>query len=381
MIPRIAAYGIGLAAALGLLVTFGFIELWSRSFFTTDFSAIWAGPRLLATGGDPYDPATFRQAVDALGVQRPSTDVYLYPGWVAVLLAPLGALELPLASVVWAALGVSVAVVGLFVLLESYGGRQPLVYALLGFTLLGSEPGITALYAGQTSLIVTGALALMAAGLVRGRLSSAGVAAAAMLVKPQHFALALPALGAVALFRGERRFVYALAGAGVTLVALSVLVLPHWPLAWVEHVATTRASDVRAANLHTALFDLFGPAGRIAGYAGLAGSVAAAVAFGRSRAATAVWIAVSMSVSPYLWVYDHIVMIVPLAIAAGMNGERSSRAAILIALVGVSIMVVAAALLHSIRVDRGESLSLNGLAQFALTVLIIGSLWRFRTSR
>lgn len=374
-----AGFAAGLAAGLLLFWSFGFVGVWTAGFLGgNDFSGIWAGPRLLVTGGDPYDPNTFVRASDALGALHPATVVYIYPGWVAVLLAPFGALDLVSANIAWTAVSVAVASIGLLVLLESYGGRQPLVYALLGFTLIGSEPGITAFYSGQTSLVVTGGLALMAAWLVRGRLSSAGVAAAAMLVKPQHFALALPALSAVALLRGERRFVYALAGAGLTLAVLSVLLLPHWPLAWLEHVATTRASDVRAANLPTALFDLFGPAGRIAGYAALVASVGAALAFGRSSAAIAVWVAVSMSVSPYLWVYDHITMIVPLAVAAGMNGERSSRAAMAISVAGMLIMVVAAALLHSFRVDRGESLSLNGLAQFALTMLVIGSLWRFR---
>lgn len=378
MIPRAAAYGVGLAAGLGLLAAFGFMDLWSRSFFTTDFSAIWAGPRILATGGDPYDPATFRQATAALGVQKPAAAVYLYPGWVAVLLAPLGALELPAASVVWAALGLFAATLGLFVVLSAYGARHPLVYALFGFTLLGSEPGITAFYSGQTSLLVTGALALMAAWLVRGRQTAAGVAAAAMLIKPQHFALALPAVTLVAYLRGERRFAYALAGVGLMLVALSILLMPGWLAAWLEHVAGTRAQDVRAANLPTALFDLLGPAGRIAGYAALAGSVAAAVAFGTSRAAVAVWIAVSVSLSPYLWVYDHIVLIVPLAMAGAMNDRTSGRAAVAIAIAGVLIMAVAATLLHAVRGGAGLSLSLNGLAQFALTVLIVGSLWRFR---
>jgi len=375
---RIAAYGIGLAAGLGLLLTFGFVELWSTSFFTTDFSAIWAGPHILVTGGDPYDPSTFRQAVAALGVQPPAAAVYIYPGWVAVLLAPLGALGLPTASVIWTALGVLAATIGLFALLEAYGVRQPIVHTSLAFTLVGSEPGITAFYSGQTDLLVTGGLALMAAWLVRGRDGSAGLAAAVMLIKPQHFVLALPALAVVAALRHKRRFAYAIAGVSLALVALSTLVLPHWPAAWLEHVAMTRASDARAANLPTALFDMFGPAGRAAGYLVLAASVAAAVAFGRSRAAVPVWLAVSMSVSPYVWVYDHIVGIVPLAMAVGMNGERSGRAATAIAAGGLLIMAVAATLLHGIRGEGGGSLSLNGLAQFALTALVIASLWHFR---
>lgn len=378
MIPRIAAYGIGLGAGFALLWTAGFVDLWSRSFYTSDFGAIWAGPRILATGGHPYDPVTFRQAVRELGVQEPAAAVYLYPGWVTALLLPLGALDLPTASVIWMLLGVVASTVGLYVLLEAFGARQPLVYATLGFTLLGSEPGITAFYSGQTSLVVTGALALMAAWLVRGHHVAGGIAGAAMLIKPQHFALAMPALALLAVLRGERRFAFSLAAASLALVTLSTLVVPQWWSGWLEHVPAARAADARAANLPTALFDLFGPAGRITGYAALASMLAAAFAFGRSRAALAVWIAASISVSPYLWVYDHILMIVPLAMAAAIVSERSAGRAIAVSLAGMLIMVVAAALLHSGRGGAGLSLSLNGLAQFALTVLIVGSLWPFR---
>lgn len=376
---RLAAFGIGLAAGGALLATFGFIGLWMQGFFAgNDFSAIWAGPRILATGGDPYDPTTFRRAAEALGTLAPATDVYIYPGWVAVVLTPLGALDLGTANVVWLALGLLVATTGLFVLLEALPVHLPLVHTLLAFALVGSESGIVAFYSGQSDFLIVGGLALMAGWLWTGRLVPAGIAASVMLIKPQLFALAIPALVGLALARRERRFVYALAAAGLALAALSTLVVPQWWSAWLTHVPATRAADVRAATLPNALRDIFGTAGLVAAYVLLAASVAAAFAFGRSRVAVPVWLAVSMSVAPYLFVYDHVVAVVPLAMAAAVNGERDRRAAIAVAGLGVLILAVAATVLHALPGVEHRTLSYNGLAQFALTTLIIASLWRFR---
>ncbi|OGT93563.1 MAG: hypothetical protein A2083_02550 [Gemmatimonadetes bacterium GWC2_71_9] len=139
-----------------------------------------------------------------------------------------------------------------------------------------------------------------------------------------------------------------------------------------------RASDLRAATLPNAMRDVFGAAGAVTAYGLLAASIALAFRFGRSRAALAVWLMVSMSVSPYLWVYDHIVGIVPLAMASAMRAERSERAAILIALAGASVLTVAATLLHAFPGQEHRTLSFNGFAQFGLTALVVLALWPLR---
>lgn len=373
-----AALAAGLATGALLFWAFGFVWIWTAGFLHNDFSAIWAGPHLLVMGGDPYDPNTFVRASDALGAQHSATAVYIYPGWVAVLLAPLGALDRVSANVVWMAISVAVASIGLFALLDA-GPRHPFISALLGFTLLASESAIVALYSGQTDHVLLGGLALSMAWLASGRQVAAGVAASAMLLKPQLFTLAIPALVALALARGQRRFAYALIASALAIAVTSTLVLPHWWSAWFEHVLNIRLNDVRASTLANALRDTFGSGGLFIAYALLAGSVAAAAAFGRSSAAIPAWLTVSMSVAPYHFVYDHIVGIVPLAMAVAQNAERDMRAAIAIALAGALILVVAATLLHAIPGNAAGTLSFNGLAQFAMTVLIIGSLWRFRS--
>ena len=363
---------------MALVWTFGFVDIWLRGIPSNDFSAIWAGPRILAAGGDPYDPGTFRSSSEALGVLAPATPVYIYPGWVAVILAPFGALDLRAAAIVWIVLGLLVASAGLLTFLEVQPVRSPVVHALLAFTLVASEPGIVAFYSGQADFLIVGGLAFMAAGLSSGRLGPAGVVGCVMLLKPQLFSLAAPALVGLELARGRRRFVYALVASAAALALLSTLVVPQWWSAWLTYVPAARASDLRAATLPNAMRDVFGAAGAVTAYGLLAASIALAFRFGRSRAALAVWLMVSMSVSPYLWVYDHIVGIVPLAMASAMRAERSERAAILTTLAGASVLTVAATLLHAFPGQEHRTLSFNGFAQFGLTALVVLALWPLR---
>lgn len=376
---RAAAFLAGLAAGLGLLFSFGFVGIWIAGAPTNDFSLIWSGPRLLLSGSDPYDPATFAGATQGLGTQPTATAVYIYPGWVAVLLAPLGALGLATANVVWMVIGLAAASIGLAALIGAGARLHPLVRALIGFTLVASEAGIVTFYSGQIDFLIVGGLGLMAAWLYTGRQAPAGIAGAVMLLKPQLFLLAFPALLAWSLARGQRRFALSLIAAAVALAVLSTLVVPQWWSAWLTHVAFARTGDVRAATLPNALRDTLGAAGLFLGYGLLAASVVAVVAFGRSRAALPVWLTVSLAAAPYLFVYDHIVDIVPLTIAAMLNAERSPAAATSVALAGALILTVLATFLHAVPGIEHGTLSFNGLAQFALTALIIGSLWRFRT--
>lgn len=379
---RVIAYLVGLAAAAVLLWTFGFVGVWQRDIYTGDFSAIWAGPHVLVSGGDPYDPASWPRLVAALPVQRARTVVYLYPAWVALLLAPLGALDLPTADLVWTAIGVAAASAGLLLLLEASPGRHPLIHATLGFALLGSEPGIVAFYSGQTDLLVTGVLAGMAAAWRTERSVAAGIAAAIMLVKPQLFLLAIPAVIGVAVVRRDRRFLVAFGAVALAAVALSTVVLPGWWGAWAANVARPNIGEPSGASLPNALRDLAGGGGFALAWALLLLTLGAALRFSpRSWAALPIWLAASISVAPFLFVYNHIVEIVPLALAAQLRAERRLVTGIVVAVVGALILTVVATLLHATAGTAHGKLTLNGFSQFALTLWIFAALWDRRTAR
>src|SRR5712691_1462414 len=251
-----AAFTLGLVAGLAALRTFGFYDAWESRIFGSDFSLIWTGPHVFLTGGDPYDRVTWQRAILESGVQATSTPVFIYPGWVPLILAPFGALPLVLSAQLWLGLTLIFGAIGLFALLDDRARELPLAHTLLGFALVASDPGIVTFYSGQWSFLLVGALSLMALWFRRRGVLS-GAAASAMLLKPQLFLVALPALVRLAMARRERGFIAALTAVGILAVVTSAIAFPGWWNAYVD-VPTTQAGDSRAATLPNALRDLVG---------------------------------------------------------------------------------------------------------------------------
>ena len=372
-----AAFVIGLLGGFLVLASFGFVGVWERGIFGNDFSLIWTGPHLFVMGANPYDPQVWQRQISELGVQATSTSVFIYPGWVPIAIAPFGALPLPIAAPLWLAITLVIAATGLFALGEARFRQLPLAHTLFAFALIGSEPGIVTFYSGQWDFLLVGGLALMALWL-RRRPALAGVAASVMLFKPQLFFVAVPALFRVALVRKARGFVLAFVAFAVLAAVASAIAFPGWWQAWAA-VPTSQAGDIRAATLPNGLRDTFGTPGLVVGVALVLTLIAAGLRFSpRSEAAVPVWIAISLSAAPYAFVYDHVLALVPLALATGIIGQRDRARALGLAAVGVAILVVGAVLLHAFPgVDHG-TLSFNGIAQFALLAMVVWALWPYR---
>lgn len=361
-----------------MLSTFGFLDIWENGIYGSDFSEIWAGPHLFVTGGNPYDPNVWAAAVEALGVQRPGLPVYNYPGWIPLLLAPFGAMDLDPAARIWLAFTLVVGAVGFYVLLDQIMPRLPLAFTLFGFALVASEPGIVTFYSGQWEFFIVGLLSLMLVFLRHRRYTLAGAFASVMIVKPQLFLVAIPTLFRITLRAGTRRFAIAfLIVAGIAAVA-STIAFPEW---WGYYLAVpaNKAGDLRAAALPNGLRDLFGTGGLVAGV--VLDTLFLLVCFRFKPLASAgvpAWIAASLVIAPYIFVYDHILMILPLAAATAIVADRGRVHALLVAALGFAILVAGATLIHGFPGVAFGSLAVNGLVLYALAVLVLAAVWPWR---
>ena len=376
-------YLIGLAAGLAGLVAFGFVDLWlDRYLQSNDFSGIWAGPRALVLGHDPYDPSTWPATTLALQGQAPQTAVYGYPGYVAIALLPLALLPLPAAAIVWAISGISLASVALGALLRRVAPGLPVVHGLFGATLLLSQPGFTSFYDGQWSFLLVAAASGLVLALRRGAGLTAGALAAVLLAKPHLFLFALPALARVAVGRGAGRAIATFLAIAFALVTVSVVVMPAWPEAFLAHSGTPRLASSRVTTLPVALGDLLGPLG---GLFALALVVAALVAATRFRADgdayLAVWLAVSFLAAPYAWSYDQLVLLVPLAIATGVVAPHGSRRALVAAATGCLLLLLGGLLLHGLAAEARASESLNAFVGAAMVAVVLVACWGERRAR
>jgi hypothetical protein len=376
----LAAFLLGLGGGLLLLAQFGFFEVWRQSIVGGDFSQFWVAARVFVSGGNPYDPATWGANVTRLGGQDATTPVFLYPAWVVFLIAPLGLFELPTAATIWLVGTLLFASVGLYRLLRARAPQLPLVHTLVGFTLVGSESGIVNFFSGQWSFFLIGALSFLSLFLYQGHAARAALAAGAMLIKPQLFVLAGPALLYLAIARGQRRIallVVALTGAAI---AASAVVLPRWWEPW-SSVPRERAGNIRSASLPNAMRDTFGDGGFIVAIVLLLVLVGLALAYSpRSHAAWPVWLVVSLNVAPYVFAYDHVVLLVPVALAAAILGEHGQGWALLFTAACFVVLVIGGTLLHAFPSAQHHTLSYNGAVPFGIAVLVVGALWphRFR---
>lgn len=361
-----------------MLATFGFVDIWQNGIYGSDFSEIWAGPRVFVSGADPYDPRVWPAAIEALGVQRPGLPVYNYPGWIPLVLAPFGAMDLDRAARIWLGLTLFVGAAGLFVLLDQLMPRLPLAFTLFGFALVASEPGIVTFYSGQWDFLIVGLLSLMLVFLRHRRYATAGAFASIMIAKPQLFLVAAPMLLRTTLRRHGPRFAVAfVAITGVAAIA-STIAFPAW---WGFYLAVPaeKAGDLRAAAMPNAMRDVFGVPGLVAGVALDTLLLAACFRFRATGAAsTPAWLAASLVTAPYIFVYDHIVAIVPLAVATAIVAERGTVHALLVAALGFAALVAGTTFVHAFPGVAFGSLAVNGFVLYALAALVVAAVWTWR---
>ncbi|MGH7709703.1 MAG: hypothetical protein ACREOG_00370 [Gemmatimonadaceae bacterium] len=186
---------LALSAAIGVaagLIAYG---LHQRSGFWPDYVFPWQAARLLLEGRDPY------QALPG-GLAEPFESPLLYPLPTVLAAVPFAWLSLPVASAI--TMGLSSAL---------------LTWVLVGIELdllwiLASAPFVMAINFGQWSPLITVALLTPALGFLTALKPNIGLA---VLV-------ARPALGA---------------WVGAAIVgALSMLVLPAWPIEWLRAIRT-----------------------------------------------------------------------------------------------------------------------------------------------
>lgn len=184
------------------------------------------------------------QALRSLSSGFPATERYIDPSLTFVsppllawMVAPLTALPLPAAYVVWTAISLA-ALVGAWYLAAPYGGLAKLSLLLLALALW---PVMDCLYLGQPSLDVLALTALAWWLCARDRPLAAGFALAlAMAMKP-HIVVLVP----VALLVSGRYRVFAAWAAGMAVLAAASLIAigPSGMASW-WRVLVYQQSDV-----------------------------------------------------------------------------------------------------------------------------------------
>jgi hypothetical protein len=300
-----------------------------------DFSAFWIGGRLLREGRETalYDVSAQKGIHSALIAPARSNDLHPYvnPPFFAVVMQPLAALPYRTALGVWWSLGLAALLAVLWALQRELSALREHAFVSLIFLALAFYPTLAWFVYGQNSVFTLALLCAFVLALRRGHDGWAGVALGLLLYKPQ---LALgPVLVLLVQSRG-RALVGVLVGAGAWLLVgvlgapqamrdyLSVAPrlfafiaggdYPVWGLESLYGFGVQLIGDVDAQ-----LGSWLGYTLTAAGALVLMVSWRRAAWSPRSRAwelRMAGTLALSLVISPHLYHYDAMLLILPLAL-------------------------------------------------------------------
>jgi hypothetical protein len=343
-----------------------------------DFSGLWAGPRAVLAGVSPWDPTTYPAARIAFDTQRDDASVLNYMPWTVIALLPLGLLPLDVAAWVWMGLSMICSAIALRALLREFLPGRAVAHGALGLALFVGQPSVLTIVLGQWALLLMSAVAAIVLAVRAGHARRAGVAALALLAKPQLFVWTALGLTIPALFDARyRRFVvFAIAVAGA-LVVSAWLAYPEWFGAWIADIPARRTG--RSAVLLSAFGQVLGTPGRVLAI----GVIGAGLAVGSrfvpgSDPWLAIWLVLSSAGAIYSWSYDQVLLFVPLVIGAGVLAAAGrERAARRLAIGGALTLLLVSPAFYALGVYRHDE-TFSIAVPVAFFVAIAWSLWPYR---
>ncbi len=373
------AYVVGLAFGLSILVASGYADWSAEAIGRSDFAKFWAGPRAVLLGLDPFDARTWQATAVQLGATAVNWPNYGYFGWTIILLFPFALVPLEVAFPLWTIGGLAAAAFAIGTLLRRSLPGHPVAHTLIGMTLFASQPARLTVLLGQWGFVLCAALAAIIVWTRGDRPARAGIAAIALLAKPQLFLLAAPALALWAWRSGQRRAIAVALTAGGTLAALSVALLPQWPAAWLRDIPSRALSaEPQTTTLASALYGIVGQPGTWLALAVIGGCAVAALRFDpRGDAWLAAWLPLSLIAAPYVWSYDQTVLVIPLVLGGGVVAHRSRRLATGVIVTGtVTLLVVSTAL--AVVAARRNLESYSAFIPLLVFAVLVAALWPVR---
>jgi hypothetical protein len=338
-----------------------------------DYVQYWAAARVNLAGGNPY---SWHELLAAERLAEPSipTPVLMWnPPWTLALAALPSLLPFQQSRALWLVVSSLALAASACQLWRFWGGGSGRVLAVAAVAL-AFPPSVFALAMGQMSPL----LLLGVAGFLyferRGRLEAAGAVAAVTLVKPQVVYLLWVALFLWSLHGRRWRF---LAGAAASIAAMSAVPLATNPRVFLDYlqalsgrapdyfVTPTAGTLVRllAGWEYTSL--MFAPA--LAGLVWLLRHWSVHRRDWQWSAQISMVLLVSVVTSPYAWLFDQVVLLLPaLQIAVGHGNRPSRRTKRALAVYGAAVVAAFVMLPWNVNV-RDVAGAPQGLLREALT--------------
>ena len=325
-----------------------------------DFMSLWTGGKAVLSNTDPYAPGAWPELRLEYGSTWIRDPVCPFPLWTLVAVAPLSLLPLDAAAALLTTLSEAALILTIGIMLgsaergpkrlgraaqppprtvrastsfresklESKGHleRRLIVFLVLLAAML-SRPFLTTLIHGQLAALLTASLAVGVVLYARGQSFKAGMVLSLLILKPNLPVLFLPAVALLFLVRRDWHGTLGLASGGLGLLLLAWMVQPGWFVEWLGVSEKTRVT-FGMPTLWGLAFDL-APERRLTLGIALTATVTAVVLLvvakrsDNPQLGMGLAICGSLMVTPYLWNYDQLLLLVPALIAFNRVEARS----------------------------------------------------------
>ncbi len=313
-----------------------------------DFGAYWTGTKVDLAGGNAYDGANLLPLQRQIEPDRTEPVAAWSPPWTFAAFAPLAPLDFAPARWLWRFLQMGTVFAAVTALWQAYRGPADRLIWVWAAALLW-YPTLQTLGLGQHSNLVLAGVAGWLACQSAGRPFVAGAFLALVLVKPQNVYLLGLIVAVWIVHRREWRFA---AGAVAGTVAFTLATLALNPTVFQDYLAalaTRPPSYTLPPTVGMLLRILFGESRFwLMFIPPVVGVVWGLWYYVHNRRAwdwlerAPVIILVSCFTSPYGWMYDQILFLVPLvAILAGAADRPGAAVRVVVAVAGLTAICLA----------------------------------------
>jgi hypothetical protein len=294
----------------------------------SDFFSLWLAPHLLLHGQDPYHADTWIPAHDTYGAGWISDSTFLYPLPLAVLLLPFGIFPLDIAALLWVFISLGVIILVTWKLIAAWQPGQILPYllpALAGIILF--RPTFLTILVGQVEILLLLCLAVTAWLWEHGDWLFGGMVVSVVLLKPQ---IGLPLLALLCVWLLTRKIWAGLAGIGVAVLALYALGA-IFDIRWVGRWLSIGQGKVSGVFGYSPT--IWGISATICRHPEVCTSILGGV-LSIIVVSAGLWIIlqrkelhpmdvigvvipVALLVTPYLWAYTQVLLVIPILLVMG----------------------------------------------------------------
>jgi len=295
-------------------------------FPNTNFFKLWIAGYLTSVGNNPYSAQDWLNGHRLFRSTWIPEPIFLYPLSLAFFLIPIGFLSLPIAYYVWAFLTLLATALSLFLLVDLWEEDRlkifalPMLIAMFFFAPVLEVPG-----KGTLGGFLLLAMVLTVYLLKSQWWTAGGMLSALLLIKPTFGVPALFLLGLWFLSRRVWQGVAGIVAGGLILYGIGALADPQWPVVFLRmgQMKIGEYLGLQPTILNLASFachkDLICSYGLGLVLSAVLLIITILLIFSKKRLLTtleamSLILTVALLITPYLWSYDFILLIIPVSL-------------------------------------------------------------------